>query len=164
MLSQKLKKDLKQAMKEKNQDLVRTLRFLRSSIINQEKEKRYKIAQDKKGLSEQELEKKSELTDEEVMEVLFSELKKRKESIEEFQKGGREDLVENERAELKIIKDYLPQQLSEQEIEKEVEAVVQKTGAQGPRDIGKVMSVLMPRLKGRADGALVSKVVKQKLS
>jgi len=109
------------------------------------------------------LEKESRLTDEETLEAVSYEAKKRKESIAEFEKGGRNDLVEKEKKELAILKTYLPEQLAEEEIKKLVKEAVEKTGAKEPKDMGKVMAELMPKTKGRADGNLVSKVVKESL-
>jgi len=120
-----------------------------------------------------ELEKESQLTDDEVIEVISSEIKKRKEAIFEFQKGEREDLVEREKAELEVLKKYLPEQLSEKEIKKlarEVIAALRTSLAPserekfGVKDMGKVMGQLMPQVKGKAEGSLVSKIVKELLS
>ncbi len=163
MLKEKIKEDLKQAMKQKDKDGLRTLRLLSASIKNKEKEKRYQIAKRKKGLGPEELDEKSELTDAEVLEVLSSEVKKRRESIEEFRKGEREDLVQKEKVELEIIKKYLPEELSPEEVEKKAEEAIEKVGAEGMKDMGRVMNVLMPQMKGRAEGALVSKIVKKLL-
>lgn len=164
MLRGEIKEDLKRAMKEKDQDTVRSLRLLRYSIINREKEKRYQIAQKEKGLTEKELEEKSKLSNEEVVDVLCSEAKKRKESIEEFQKAEREDLAQKEKAELEVIESYLPPQLSEQEIKENAAEVIKKTEAQTLNDVGRVMGALMVRLRGRADGGVVMRIVKEMLS
>jgi len=126
-----------------------------------------KIAREKEEggekFSEKELIEKSQLEDEEVIEVISSEIKKVKESILEFEKGGRKDLVEKEKKELEIFKRYLPKQLSEEEIKKIAREVIQKVEAKEIKDFGKVMAELMPRVKGRVEGDEVSKIVKSLL-
>jgi len=162
-LRQKIQEELKETLKEKKETKLSTLRMLIAAIINKEKEKRYKLSKEKPELSEKELEKESQLNDEQVLEVIFSEAKKRKEAILEFEKGGREDLAKKEKAELEVLEKYLPEQLSEEEIKKIVKEAIEKTGAKEMKDIGKVMAELMPKTKGKADGGLVSKVVKELL-
>ncbi|PIR02365.1 MAG: glutamyl-tRNA amidotransferase [Candidatus Nealsonbacteria bacterium CG_4_9_14_3_um_filter_35_11] len=164
MLLENIKKDLVNAQKSKNEIRVSTLRMVLAAILNKEKEKRTKIAKQEKELEEKELIKKSQLNNEELIEVIFSEVKKRKEAILDFKKGKREDLVKKEKLELEILQRYLPRQLREEEIEKLAKEVIQKLGASKPRDIAKVMGALMPLIKGKADGALVSKIVRELLS
>jgi len=159
----KIQKDLIQAIKKKEALLASVLRMLLSAILNKEKEKRYKLSKEKSELTEEELEKGSQLTDEEVIEVISSEVKKRKESILEFEKGEREDLVEKEKKELDILQKYLPEQLSEEEIKKLAREAIDKTGAKEIKDMGRAMAELMPSVKGKAEGALVSKIVKELL-
>lgn len=168
-LKEKIEEDFKKAFKEKRKAEVSTFRMLKAAIFNKEKEKRYKIS--KAGtreagadLSGEELEKESQLRDEEVMEVIFSEIKKRKEALLLFEKGKREDLVKKEKEEMEILKRYLPEQLSEKEIKKIAKEVIKKVGAKNIKEMGKVMSKLMPKLKGKADGGLVSKIVKELLA
>lgn len=175
-LKEKIKEDFKKALKENKEIEVSTLRLLNAAILNKEKEKRYKLSKEKSELEEKDLEKESQLTDEEVLEVISSEAKKRKEAIVEYEKGKREDLAAKEKQELEILENYLPEQLSEEEIKKFVQEAIEKTGAkemkdynpptalQGKNIYGKVMAELMPKVKGRADGSLVSKVVKDVLS
>ena len=163
MLKEKIQKDLNSALKEKKELEVSVLRLLLSAIFNKEKEKRYKLSKEKPELKEEELEKESELTDEKVIDVISSEIKKRKESILEVEKGKRPELVEKEKKELEILEKYLPEQLSEEEIKKLAKEVIEKIGATGPKNIGKVMAELMPKIKGKADGTLVSKIVKELL-
>ena len=164
-------------MKEKRKTEIATLRMLKAAIFNKEKEKRYKLSQDsnpptthplsrapKPELSGEELEKESQLSDEEVVEVIFGEIKKRKESILEFEKGKRGDLVKKEKAEMKVLQEYLPEQLSEGEIKKLANESIEKVEAKNLKDMGKVMSELMPKLKGKAEGSLVSKIVKELLT
>ena len=104
------------------------------------------------------------LEDAEALDVLAKEAKRRQESIEEFRKAGRQDLVEQEEAELAVLTAYLPKQLTREEIEQAARAVIEQTGASGPRDIGKVMPVLMQQLRGRADGREVNAVVRELLA
>jgi len=163
-LKEKIKNNLAMALKGKKEIEASTLRMLLAAILNKEKEKRYKLSKEKPELKEEELEKGSELTDEEVIEVVSSEVKKRKEAILEFEKGERLDLVEKEKKELEILEKYLPEQLSEGEIKKIAKEIIEKVGAQNLKDIGKVMAELMPKVKGRADGATVSKIVKELLT
>ncbi|TSC75430.1 MAG: hypothetical protein G01um101430_272 [Parcubacteria group bacterium Gr01-1014_30] len=148
---------------EKKEAAVLALRMLVSAIVNKEKEKRYKISKEKQELKDAELEKESRLTDEEILEVIASEAKKRKESIAEFEKGGREDLVQKEKAELEVLQKYLPEQLAEDELRKLAKEAVDKVGAKEMKDMGRVMQELMQKVKGRADGTFVSKVVKELL-
>jgi uncharacterized protein YqeY len=100
------------------------------------------------------------LTDTEFLQLLSSMVKQRNDSIEQFTKGGRNDLVEKEEAELKVIQEFMPQQLSEAEIIAQIEIAVREAGATGVKDLGNVMKILMPRLTGRADGKAVSDKVK----
>lgn len=159
-LKTKLQEDLRKNLKGGDILAVSVFRLLSAAIFNKEKEKRYKLAKSSE-LKEEELAKESELTDEEILEVISSEIKKRKEAILEFEKGKREDLVKKEKAEMEILKRYLPEQLSEEEIKKIAEEAIKKIGAKEIKDIGKVMAELMPKVKGRADGSLVSKIVKE---
>lgn len=146
MDKQDIKKDLKQALKE-GQDLkVSTLRMLLSAVNNKEKEKQ------------------EELNEDEFMEIVSSEVKNRRESIEKFEEGGREDKAEQEEKEMKILKEYLPEQLSDEEIKELVEETIEKVGAEGMQDMGKVMSKIMPKVKGKASGDKVNEIVKEELS
>jgi len=162
-LKEKIQEDFKKALKEKKEIKLSTLRMLSAAIFNKEKEKRYNLSQERPELSAQDLEKESWLMDEEILEVVSSEIKKRKESISEFQKGQREDLAEKEKKELEILKQYLPEQLSKEEIEKLAREVIEKVQARDLKDMGKVMAQLMPKIKGRAVGNEVSDVVKELL-
>ena len=111
-----------------------------------------------------EIDSKKELDDEAVIGVISKEVKMRKDSVEEFKKGGREDLVAKTEAEIAVLMPYLPQQLSEDEIRSLVQAAVEQVGASSPKDMGKVMGVLMPKVKSRADGKLVNTIVKEALN
>ncbi|HEB75083.1 MAG TPA: GatB/YqeY domain-containing protein [Nitrospirae bacterium] len=137
--------DLKVAMKSSDKVSVSTLRMVKASLKNLEIEK-------------------GELSDDDVIGVLSTLAKQRRESIAEFDKGGRRDLADQERGELAVILSYLPEQLSEEELADLVREAVRETGATSLKDMGRVMQSLMPRLKGRADGRLVSQKVKELLS
>ena len=153
MLKDKIKTDLTQALKEGNQLVCSTLRMLLAAVLSKEKEKRYK----------EKAEEEVELTDEEIIDVISSESKKRKEAIKEYEKGERQSLAEKEKAEFEVLEKYLPEQLSEEEIKKIVEEAIEKVRATEIKDIGKVMAELMPKVKGKADGGLVSEIVKELL-
>ena len=133
-------------MKAKDGNRVSVLRFLLSSIQNRE------------------IEKKEPLDDEEVLAEITSSAKRRRESMEAFKEGDRMDLVEKEAAELAILQEYLPEQLSPDEIKDVVQEVAQAVGATSLNDLGKVMKELMPRLGGKADGKLVNEIVREVLS
>ena len=138
--------DMKEAMKAKEKDRLAVIRMVRGAI------------------KQIEIDSKKELDDEAVIGVISKEVKMRKDSVEEFKKGGREDLVAKTEAEIAVLMPYLPQQLSEDEIRSLVQAAVEQVGASSPKDMGKVMGVLMPKVKGRADGKLVNTIVKEALN
>jgi len=142
-LKQRLYEDLKKAMKTKDEIRTRTLRLIISSIKTLE------------------VEKMTEATDDDVFRVLSKECRKRVEAIEAYKKGGREDLANEEQRELEIIKSYMPKQLSEEELKEIVKDVVEETGSSSIKDLGRVMKVLIPRVKGRADGKTVNNIVRQ---
>jgi uncharacterized protein YqeY len=145
---EKIKKDLVEALKRKDGTTVSTLRFLLAAVKN------YEIEKGGAGYS---------ATDEDVTSVIGKQVKQRKESIEQFKSGGRSDLVEKETKELEILKKYLPEQLSEEEIQKLVDEKIKETGVTSSADIGKVMGVLSGELKGKADMGTVSTLVKRSL-
>jgi uncharacterized protein YqeY len=118
----------------------------------------------KNGLHNREIDLKRELDEVEFLQLLSSMVKQRKDSIEQFEKGGRMDLVEKEQAELKVIEEFLPAQLSEADLDAAITETIRETGATSARDMGKVMKVLMPKLTGRADGKVVGEKVKARLS
>ena len=149
MLKQQIQEDLKNAMFAKDENKLSTIRMLKSAI------QYYEIQKGGAGY---------EATDEDVIDVIGKEVKKRKESIELYEKGGRSESAEKEREEAKILEGYLPQQLSENEIAQFVDAAISQTGATSIQDMGKVMGALMPKTKGKADSSLVSNLVRQKLS
>lgn len=135
-----------EALKAGQKDKLTVLRGLKSDL---------KYAQIDKG---------KELTEEEVIGVLASAAKKRRDSIEQFQAGGRQDLVDSETFGLHIIEEYLPKQLTEDEVRDIVKAAIEETGADSPQQIGLVMKVVMPRVKGKADGKLINRLVSEFLA
>jgi len=153
-LKRKIEADFKESFK--NRDVIRsqTLRMVLAAIHNREIEKRGR------GNSEN----SEELTEEEVLEVIRREAKKRKEAIELYTKGGRPELAEQETAELEIIKKYLPQELSDGELENIISEVMAKVKPQSDKDFGKVMGEVMKLTKGRADSKKVGELVRQKLA
>jgi uncharacterized protein YqeY len=161
MLKEKIEKDFKEALLKRDEREISTLRMLKAEILKQEKEKRYKKSQER-GI-EADLEKESVLSDEEIIGLILREIKKRKEAIFEFKKGKRSDLVKKESQEIEILKRYLPEMLSEEEIKKMAKETIEKVGAKNIKDMGKVMRELMPKIQGKAEPSLVSQIVKNLL-
>lgn len=149
-LKEQIITDLTAAMKAKEQDKVRVLRSLKAKLMEKEIEERTGG--------------EGSLSDESAIQVLTKAAKQRKESIDQFRKGDREELAANEEAELTIIEQYLPEMMSEEEVRKIVKKKIDETGASGPQDMGKVMGPLMGQLKGKAEGSMVSKLVKEELN
>ncbi|HBH87944.1 MAG TPA: glutamyl-tRNA amidotransferase [Syntrophaceae bacterium] len=118
----------------------------------------------KTGIHNREIDLKRKMTESEFLQMLSSMVKQRKDSIDQFQKGGREDLVEKEGAELKVIQEFMPAQMSEEDIDLEIQRTIQEVGAASIKDMGKVMKVLMPKLTGKADGKTIGDKVKEKLT
>lgn len=142
-LSERLNEDMKQAMKSKDKFKLSNIRMVRSTIKNLE------------------IDLKRSLDDSEVLDIIGREIKQRKDALQDFEKAGREDLAADAKAEIEFLSAYLPEQLSEEEIKVIVQQTIQETGASSKADMGKVMSALMPKVKGRADGKLVNQVVQQ---
>ena len=140
-LKEKLQEDLKTAMKNKDTVRLSVIRLAKAAVMNLE------------------IARGHQLNDEEVIEVLAKEVKQRNDSLVEFEKAGRKDLVENLQKEIQIVQEYLPAQLSEAEVRKLIEEVIAEVGATSKKDMNKVMPVLMPKVKGRADGKLVNQIV-----
>jgi hypothetical protein len=145
MIIDKIKEDLTIALKEKKEPNISVLRMVISAVLNKEIEKR--------GTSEE-----GKMTDEEVQAVIFSEIKKRRDSVESFENGGRNDLAEKEKEEIDILMSYMPEEMTEEEIRKIVKEIVKNH-----KDIGSVMKEVVPKTKGRADGSLVARIVKEEL-
>ncbi|KOA21237.1 glutamyl-tRNA(Gln) amidotransferase subunit E [Clostridium homopropionicum DSM 5847] len=145
-LKEKLQEDWKVSMKNKDKLRASTITMAKAAVLQSEKV-------DNRTLD-----------DEEIIEVLSREVKRRKEAVAEFEKANRQDLVDQTNSEIEILLEYLPKQLTQEEIADIVQQVIYETGANSIKDMGKVMSLAMTRLKGRADGSLVSLLVKQNLS
>ena len=139
------------------------LEDLKTAMKNQDKERLAVIRMVKGSIQMSELNKKHELSDEEVIEVISKEIKSRKDSINEFKKGGREDLIQKTQNEINILSEYLPKQLTEEEITEIIDAVFNKVKPESSKDMGKVMKELKPQVSGKADMGLVSKIVKNKI-
>ena len=144
-LKQQLLDDMKEALRAKEKIRLNTIRMLRSQIKNRE------------------IERGEELSDDEVLQVLSKAEKTRKEAIELYRRGNREDLAAQEETELAVIRGYMPERLSEDELRALIGQVVAEVGAEGMRDMGKVMGAIMPKVRGRADGQLVNRLVKERL-
>lgn len=154
----KIEDAARSALKNQEPELLSTLRMLLAAIHNKEIEKRTKLA---KGGATGDLEKSSELSDGEVLEVIRSESKKRREAMLEYEKAGRKESAEKEARELKILEKYLPQELGDEEMEKMVREVIAQIGPVSEKDFGRVMGEAMKKLKGQASGDRVSTAVKK---
>ena len=148
MLKQKLQDELKQAMLVRNQLKTSVLRMFLSAINY------YEIKKGGAGY---------EATDEDVLSVIQKEVKQRKDSIEQFKIGGRQDLVDKETKEFEILQAYLPKQMNDEEIKNLVKEAIKQTEATSVKDMGKVMGMVMPKIKGKADGGMVSRIINEEL-
>jgi len=144
-LREQIDADIKAAMKSGAKDKVSALRMLSAALKNKQ------------------IDKRAPLVDSEILDTVRSLIKQRKDSIEQFAKGGRQDLVDKETAEVAVLEVYLPQQLGREDVEKLVREAIAQTNAQGARDMGSVMKALVPLIAGRADNKLVSELVKSSL-
>lgn len=144
-MKEELLKALKEAMKNKDEIKKDTITLLRSAILQVEKDNQKQLSED------------------EMLAIVSKEVKKRKESIADYEKANREDIAQKLKKEIEILSEYLPEQLSEDEIIKIVEEAINETGAASPRDMGKVMQAIRPKTNGKADGKVVSQIVKEKL-
>lgn len=145
-LREKLDEDLKAAMRAKDSLRMNTVRGLKSAI-------KYR-----------EIELMKPLDDAGILGVVATEIKRRRDSVEQYKAGNRADLADKEEAELRILQEFLPQQLSQADLEAKVDQVIGQVGAKGPKDMGAVMKALLPDVQGRADGKVVSELVKQRLA
>lgn len=145
-LEEKILEEMKQAMKANDKIRLSAIRMIRSSLKNKE------------------IELRRRLEDEDIFKVIQGMVRKGEESVEQFQAGGRSDLVEKERAEIEILKSFLPQPVSEEEIIRIIEETIQETQASSMKDLGKVMKAVMPKLGGKADGKVINQLVKERLS
>ena len=155
-IKDKINENIKAAFKSGLKDEVSALRFLSSVIKNKELEKRTRLSKENKDIAE--LEKLSKLSDEEIMSVISGEIKKRKDSIVQYEKGGRDDLVKKETAELEILKKYAPAEMPEEELR----AII-KNKIIGQKDFGKAMGLVMAEVKGRADGVAVKRIIEEEM-
>ncbi len=162
MLKEKLQADVKDALKSGNSQKRTLLGMVLSSIKNREFDKRGKLS--KTESDPVKIEEMMKLNDEEVLETIGSEIKKRKDSVEQFQKGGRPELAEQEQREIEMLMAYMPEQMSEEAIREEVKKAIAESGVTDIKEMGKVLGTLMPKVKGKADGSLVSRLVKEELS
>ena len=145
-LKEQISEDMKAAMRAKDSGRLATIRLIIAAI------------------KQKEVDERIELNDDQVLSVIEKMIKQRKDSITQFEAGGRQDLADIEKAELVVLNAYMPAQMSEAEVQAEVAAAVAAAGAAGPQDMGKVMGVLKPKLAGRADMTAVSAMVKAALS
>jgi uncharacterized protein YqeY len=145
-LKDRITEDMKSAMRAKDAPRLSAIRLLQAAIKQKEVDERITV------------------DDAAVMSIVEKLIKQRKDSIEQFAKAGRNDLVDKEKAELDLLSGYLPQQMSDAELEAAVHAAIAESGAEGPQGMGKVMAVLKPRIAGRADMGKASAIVKQRLS
>jgi len=146
MLKEKLLEDLKIAMKEKDTIRKNVVQMMRAAILQVEKDKQI------------------ELGDEQILEIIAKEAKKRKDSIPDYEKSGRQDLLENINKELEIIAEYLPKQLTKEEIKEKVLVIIKETGAQTIKDMGKVMKAAKEQMGATADGKTINEIVKELLN
>ena len=147
MILEKLNEDMKQAMNNKDKQTISVIRMVKASLQNEA----IKVGNDT-------------LSEDEELNVLSREVKQRKDSLQEFKSAGRDDLVEKTESELHILQEYMPKQLSNEELEKIVQSTIQEVNASSKKDIGKVMSTIMPKVKGKADGAQINKIVQKQLN
>lgn len=146
-LAERLNQDMKQAMKNKDKQTLSVIRMVKASIQNEA----IKLGSDK-------------LTEDEELSVLTKELKQRNDSLHEFEEAGRDDLVEKLKDEIKVLQVYMPKQLTEEELEEVVVETIKEVNATSKQEMGKVMSAIMPKVKGKADGSQVNKLVQKHLS
>ncbi|GAB3050808.1 GatB/YqeY domain-containing protein [Virgibacillus ainsalahensis] len=146
-LLEQLNQDMKQAMKNKDKDKLKVIRMLKASLQNES----IKLGN-------------GTLSEDEELTILSRELKQRKDSLQEFESAGRDDLVKELESEINILQVYMPEQLSNEELEAIVQQTIQEVNATSKKDMGKVMSAVMPKVKGRADGSQINKLVQKQLS
>ncbi len=146
MIKEKIDKDIIEAMKSHNENALTVLRMLKSAIKNSE------------------IQKMKDLDESDILGVIQSQIKSRKDSVELYKQGGREELAQKEEAEIAILMAYLPEQMSDEDIEAIIVKAIAETGATGMQDMGKVMGKIMPETKGKADPSKVSQIVKEELS
>ncbi|GGB29032.1 hypothetical protein GCM10011409_02920 [Lentibacillus populi] len=146
-LLEQLNQDMKQAMKQKDKEKLSVIRMVKASLQNET----IKLGKD-------------QLSEDEELTILSRELKQRNDSLQEFKSAGRDDLVEKNQTEINILQQYMPTQLSDDELEAIVQSTIQEVNATSKSEMGKVMSAIMPKVKGKADGSKVNKLVQKHLS
>lgn len=146
MLKEQIEKDIVEAMKSQDETVVSTLRMLKSAVKNAE------------------IQKQTEFKDEDILGVIQGQIKQRQDSVDLFTKGNRPELADKEKTEIEILKKYLPEQMDETQVRAIVQKAISDTNASAISDMGKVMGQIMPQVKGKADGSLVSAIVKEELS
>ena len=161
MLKEKLQSDVKEALKSGNSQKRMVLGMVLSAVKNREFEKRAKLSKTEQDTAK--LEEMSHLNDEEVVEVISSEIKKRKDSIEQYEKGGRPELAEGECKEMEMLMEYMPEQMSEDDLRKIIQDTISETGIKDMKEMGKLIGAVMAKVKGKADGTLVSRLTKEEL-
>ena len=149
-LRNKIDEDYKQSIKNKDQQKIDTLRLIRSAIKN-------------KDISSRTSENKEVINDTEILSLLLNLIKQRNDSIEQFQKAKRDDLIKNEKSEIEVIKDYLPQQKTQEETEKIINEIISSNNLESIKDMGKLMSIIKNDYAGEVDMGLVGKIAKSKL-
>lgn len=142
---EKLEKDMIEAMKAKDKDRLTVIRMVKAS------------------LKQEQIDHKKEINDDLLIDVVNKQIKMRKDSITEFEKGGRQDLIDKTQAEINVLLEYLPEQLSQEEIIKVIDDIFAEVNPTGPKDMGKVMGLAQAKLKGKADMKEVSTIIKEKL-
>ena len=145
-IRERVSREMIKAAKDKDKAKLSVLRMIKSALHNKE------------------IDLKDQFGEKEILQVLSSMIKQRKDSVEQFRNGGRPELAEKEEGEIEVIQAFMPEQMSEEEIKAEIESAIEEAGATGIRDMGKVMKLLMPRLMGKADGKTVGEAVKTRLS
>ena len=146
MIKEKLQKDVKDALKSGDRKKLMVLGMVLAAIKNKE------------------IEKRTELTDEDVIGIISSEIKKRKDSVEQYEKGGRPELADGEKREVEMLMTYMPEQMSEEDVRNEVKKTIAETGIRDMKEMGKLIGAVMVKVKGKTDGQVVSRIVKEELS
>ncbi|MBQ7141115.1 MAG: GatB/YqeY domain-containing protein [Bacilli bacterium] len=145
-LREKLLNDLKEAMKNKDKETLNVIRMVKGAIQLEE------------------INKKRELNDDEVVSIISKQIKQRKDANQEFEKGNRQDLIDKNNSEISILNRYMPEQLDSNEVEKIIDEKIQELGITSPKEMGKLMGALMPLLKGKTDMSMVNSIIKEKLN
>lgn len=141
----------------------RLMEDLKSAMKSKEKVRKNVITMVRASVKQIEVDQRIEITDEDIIEIIAKQVKQKRDALEDFNKADRQDLVELTEGEIEILSEYLPQQLTEEEIDEIVKMAVDEVGANSSKDMGKVMGLVMPKVKGKADGSIVNRIVRQYL-